>query len=180
MKAATGEVVTVEELGGADMHTSISGTCDYPADDRGRRRSPSRARSWRRRTPTKRLRIDRVDPEDPHYDPDELYGIIPADIKDQFDMREVIARIVDGSRFHEYQPHYGTTLVCGFAHIWGFKVGILANNGVLFNDSSLKGAHFMRAVQPEPHAAALPAEHHRLHGRPRVRSSAASPRTAPR
>ena len=72
----------------------------------------------------------------------------------QFDMREVIARIVDGSRFHEYQPDYGTTLVCGFAHIWGCKVGILGNNGVLFNDSSLKGAHFMRAVQPEPHAAA--------------------------
>ena len=73
----------------------------------------------------------------------ELYGVLPDDIKKQFDMREVIARIVDGSRFHEYQPNYGKTLVCGFANIWGCKVGILANNGVLFNDSSLKGAHFI-------------------------------------
>ena len=82
-------------------------------------------------------------PEDPAYDPAELYGIIPSDIKKQFDMKEVIARLVDGSRFHEYQPSYGTTLICGYANIWGYKVGILANNGVLFNDSSLKGAHFI-------------------------------------
>ena len=77
------------------------------------------------------------------YDPKELYGIVPDDIKVQFDMREVIARIVDGSRFHEYQPDYGKTLICGYAYIWGQKVGLLANNGVLFNDSSLKGAHFI-------------------------------------
>ncbi len=78
-----------------------------------------------------------------YYDPGELYGVIPRDIKAQFDIREVIARMVDGSRFHEYQPAYGRTLVCGYAHIWGYKVGILGNNGVLFNDSALKGAHFI-------------------------------------
>ena len=90
------------------------------------------------------MRDRRASPsEAPAYDPDELYGILPDDIKRQFDMREIIARMVDGSRFHEYQPNYGTTLVCGFANIWGFKVGILANNGVLFNDCSLKGAHFI-------------------------------------
>ena len=83
-------------------------------------------------------------PEAPAYDPQELYGIIPRDSRTAFDMREVIARMVDGSRFHEYQPAYGTTLVCGFAHIWGQPVGILANNGVLFNESSLKGAHFIQ------------------------------------
>jgi len=88
--------------------------------------------------------IEWQEPEAPVYDPAELYGVIPRDIKVQFDMREVIARMVDGSRFHEYQPAYGGTLVCGFAHLWGYKIGILANNGVLFNDSTLKGAHFMQ------------------------------------
>ena len=82
-------------------------------------------------------------PEAPFYDPDELYGIIPDDIKRAFDIREVIARLVDGSRFHEYQPAYGTTLVCGYANLWGYRVGILGNNGVLFNESALKGAHFI-------------------------------------
>ncbi|MCP5265170.1 MAG: methylcrotonoyl-CoA carboxylase [Burkholderiaceae bacterium] len=142
VKAATGEVVSVDELGGADMHTSISGTCDYPARDEAHAIRIGReiVSQWKR--PTK-WAAQHETPEAPAYDPEELYGIIPDDIKKQFDMREVIARIVDGSRFHEYQPAYGTTLVCGFANIWGFKVGILANNGVLFNDSSLKGAHFI-------------------------------------
>jgi 3-methylcrotonyl-CoA carboxylase beta subunit len=143
VKAATGEVVTAEALGGADMHTSISGTCDYPADDEPHAFAIARD-ILAQTTPIEKTRIDRVDAEAPHCDPAELYGIIPADWKTGFDMREVIARVVDGSRFHEYQPHYGTTLVCGFARIWGAKVGILANNGVLFNDSSLKAAHFMR------------------------------------
>ena len=83
-------------------------------------------------------------------------------------MREIIARIVDGSRFHEYQPNYGATLVCGFANIWGFKVGILANNGVLFNDSSLKGAHFIELCNQNNTPLRVPAEHHRLHGRARI------------
>jgi 3-methylcrotonyl-CoA carboxylase beta subunit len=94
-------------------------------------------------TASPRTHHDLAEPEAPLYDPAELYGIIPRDIRVQFDMREVIARMVDGSRFHEYQPAYGGTLVCGYARIWGHRVGILANNGVLFNDSTLKGAHFI-------------------------------------
>ena len=143
VKAATGEVVSVEDLGGADVHTRISGTADYPAANEPQAIAIAReiVGQFRRR---EKFVIERIDPEPPHFDPQELYGIIPRDIKVQFDMREVVARIVDGSRFHEYQPAYGTTIVCGFAHIWGYKVGILGNNGVLFNDSSLKAAHFMQ------------------------------------
>ncbi|MBV5265892.1 acyl-CoA carboxylase subunit beta [Pinisolibacter aquiterrae] len=142
VRAATGEIVGVEELGGADMHTSISGTCDYPAatEEEAIHIGREIVAQWEG---PKKWDCRRDAPEDPAYDPAELYGILPDDIKTSFDMREVIARIVDGSRFHEYQPAYGTTLVCGFANIWGFRVGILANNGVLFNDSSLKGAHFI-------------------------------------
>jgi len=142
VKAATGEVVTADELGGCDLHTQVSGTADYPAATEPEAIAIARdiVSQWRR---PEKANIERVEAEPPYYDPEELYGIIPGDIKVQFDMREIIARIVDGSRFHEYQPAYGTTLVCGFAHLWGYRVGILANNGVLFNDSSLKGAHFM-------------------------------------
>ncbi len=142
VKAATGEEVSVEELGGADMHTSVSGTADYPAatEEEAIHLGREIVAQWSR--PGK-WDCQQETPEDPAYDPQELYGIIPDDIKKQFDMREVIARLVDGSRFHEYQPGYGSTLVCGYANIWGYKVGILANNGVLFNDSSLKGAHFI-------------------------------------
>ena len=142
VKAATGEESTVEALGGADMHTTVSGTCDYPASNEDEAILIGReiVANWDR--PAK-WAAQRDAPEPPAYDPSELYGILPDDIKKQFDMREIIARIVDGSRFHEYQPNYGTTLICGYANIWGFKVGILANNGVLFNDSSLKGAHFI-------------------------------------
>ena len=142
VKAATGEEVGVEELGGADMHTSISGTADYPADNEPHAFAIAREIVAQFKRPEK-TRIETRDPEPPFYDPAELYGIIPVDRKTQFDMREIIARMVDGSLFHEYQPNYGTTLVCGYAYIWGFKVGILANNGVLFNDSSLKAAHFI-------------------------------------
>lgn len=142
VKAATGEEVTVDELGGADMHTSVSGVADYPASSEDEAFAITRDIVGQFKTPDK-ARIEWQAPEPPYYDPDELYGIIPQDIKQQFDMREVIARIVDGSRFHEYQPNYGTTLVCGYAHIWGYKVGIIGNNGVLFNDSALKGAHFI-------------------------------------
>ena len=134
VKAATGEEVTVEELGGADMHTSVSGTCEAIHIGREIVAQWDRPKKWD---------CQREAPEDPAYDPQEIYGILPDDIKKSFDMREIIARIVDGSRFHEYQPNYGTTLICGFANIWGYKVGVLANNGVLFNDSSLKGAHFI-------------------------------------
>ena len=142
VKAATGEIVTVDELGGCDLHTQVSGTADYPAATEQEAIAIARDIVAQLPRATKTV-IDYDAPEEPAYDPQELYGIIPTDVKVQFDMREVIARIVDGSRFHEYQPAYGTTLVCGFARIYGYKVGILANNGVLFNDSSLKGAHFM-------------------------------------
>lgn len=143
VKAATGEDVTVDELGGARMHTSVSGTCDYYAANEKEAISIGReiVSQW---DTGEKTRIQQQAAEAPYYDPSELYGIIPDNIKKQFDIREVIARIVDGSRFHEYQPDYGETLVCGYANIWGYKVGIIGNNGVLFNDSSLKGAHFMQ------------------------------------
>lgn len=141
VKAATGEIVSADELGGADLHTQKSGTCDYPADDEDHAITIGReiVGQWSQ----SKKPLERENVEAPLYDSDELYGIIPNDIKKSFDMREVIARLVDGSRFHEYQPAYGRTLVCGFAHLWGHRVGILANNGVLFNDSTLKGAHFI-------------------------------------
>jgi 3-methylcrotonyl-CoA carboxylase beta subunit len=142
VKAATGEEVTADDLGGCDVHTRISGTADYPASNELEAIAIARdvVAQWYR---SAKADVEWQEPEDPAYDPQELYGIIPRDIKVQFDMREVIARIVDGSRFHEYQPAYGTTLLCGYAHIWGYKVGILANNGVLFGDSAQKGAHFI-------------------------------------
>lgn len=142
VKAATGEVVDADTLGGADVHTQVSGVADYAANSEEEAILLGReiVSQW---MPTEKARVDRRDPEPPAYDPEDLYGIIPDDIKVQFDAREVIARIVDGSYFHEYQPDYGKTLICGYAWIWGQKVGILANNGVLFNDSSLKGAHFI-------------------------------------
>ncbi len=142
VKAATGEDVSVDELGGADMHTRVSGVADYPASTEDEALAITRdiVALWR---PRDASAFERQAPEAPFYDPTELYGVIPRDIKVQFDMREVIARLVDASRFHEYQPAYGQTLVCGFAHLWGYKIGILANNGVLFNDSTLKGAHFI-------------------------------------
>jgi 3-methylcrotonyl-CoA carboxylase beta subunit len=142
VKAATGEENTVDELGGCDMHTKKSGVADYPAATEEEAIAIARDIVGQFRRPAK-TQIEWAPPEDPLYDPAELYGILPRDIKQQFDMREVIARMVDGSRFHEYQPAFGTTLVCGYAHIWGYKVGVLANNGVLFNDSALKGTHFI-------------------------------------
>src|SRR5882672_5832502 len=142
VKAATGEEVSVEELGGADMHTSVSGTGDYFASSEMHALAIARDIVAQFKRPTK-TPIEYQAPEDPFYDPSELYGVLPRDIKQGFDIREVIARLVDGSRFHEYQPAYGKTLICGYAHLWGYKIGILANNGVLFNDSALKGTHFI-------------------------------------
>ncbi len=142
VKAATGEDNTVDELGGCDMHTSVSGVADYPASSEEEAIAIARDIVGQFKRPQK-TQIEWQEPEEPFYDAKELYGILPRDIKQQFDMREVIARLVDGSRFHEYQPNYGKRLVCGYAHLWGWKVGILANNGVLFNDSALKGTHFI-------------------------------------
>ena len=140
--AATGQVVSADDLGGCDLHTRTSGTCDYPAANEEEAIALGRdiVAQWRR---AQKARSPEQAPEPPLLDPDELYGIIPDDIKQTFDMREVIGRLVDGSRFHEYKSAYGTTLICGFAHLQGYRVGVLANNGILFNDSAIKGGHFI-------------------------------------
>jgi 3-methylcrotonyl-CoA carboxylase beta subunit len=143
VKAATGEIVSVEDLGGAAMHTSVSGVADYPAASEAHGIAITRE-IMAALSPRAKTVIDWQPPEPPQYDPDELYGIVPREHRSQFDTREVIARLVDGSRFHDYQPAFGPTLVCGFARIHGYKVGILANNGVLFSDSALKGTHFIQ------------------------------------
>ncbi len=143
VKAATGEEVTPEELGGCDVHTRISGVADYPAKDDEDALRITREIVENLRPPSK-APLDWAEPEPPAYDPEELYGIVPVNLRKPFEVREVIARLVDGSRFHEFKPVYGPTLVCGFARIWGWKVGILANNGVLFSESALKATHFIQ------------------------------------
>jgi 3-methylcrotonyl-CoA carboxylase beta subunit/propionyl-CoA carboxylase len=142
VKAATGEEVSAEELGGAEVHTRQSGVADHYAvsDEHALALARAICANLKRRR-TYPWPVD--DPEPPRYDPTELYGLIPTDLRKQFDAREVIARIVDGSRFDEFKALYGTTLVCGFARIMGYPVGILANNGILFSESALKGAHFI-------------------------------------
>jgi acetyl-CoA carboxylase carboxyltransferase component len=142
VRAATGEEVTAEELGGADVHTRISGVADHFAEDdlhalaivRSIVANLNRGKHWPWELAT---------PEEPHYDPREIYGIIPHDPRKSYDVREVIARLVDGSRLYEFKARYGETLVCGFAHIMGIPVGIIANNGILFSESALKGTHFI-------------------------------------
>ncbi|MFO7607798.1 MAG: carboxyl transferase domain-containing protein [Candidatus Krumholzibacteriia bacterium] len=142
VKAATGEEVTAEELGGGDVHTRISGVADHLADDDAHALRLLRD-IVENLGPVDRARVPCAPPEEPHYDPQELYGAVSHDPRRPFDIREVIARIVDGSRMHEFKPRYGTTLVCGFAHIHGYPVGILANNGILFSAEALKGTHFI-------------------------------------
>ena len=142
VKAATGEEVTAEELGGADVHTRQSGVADHYAEDDDHALEIVRGIVATLNT-RKPIELDRVAPEDPLYDPQELYGIVPATFREAYDVREVIARLVDGSKFREFKALYGTTLVCGFAWIEGYPIGIVANNGVLFSESALKGAHFV-------------------------------------
>jgi acetyl-CoA carboxylase carboxyltransferase component len=142
VKAATGEIVTAEDLGGADVHTRISGVADHLAEDDAhalalvreivRNLHLERPQQW-----------DRIQPGPPKHDPREIYGIIPADSRTGYDVREIIVRLVDASEFHEFKSRYGATLVCGFARIEGHPIGILANNGILFSESALKGAHFI-------------------------------------
>jgi 3-methylcrotonyl-CoA carboxylase beta subunit len=142
VKAATGEVVDAEALGGADVHTSISGVADHFAENDAHALSIARdivASLNRRKDMPLALRAS----AEPRYAAEELYGVIPQDTRRPFDIREVIARIVDDSEFHEFKARYGKTLVCGFAHIHGYPVGIVANNGILFSESALKGAHFI-------------------------------------
>jgi len=142
VKAATGEIVSAEDLGGADMHTRISGVADYFAETEEEAlrlvREIVEGLNQPQRTP-----VELSEVEEPLYDPAEIYGILPRNLRQPFEVREIIARLVDGSRFHEFKPRFGTSLVCGFARWKGYPVGIIANNGVLFSESALKGTHFI-------------------------------------
>jgi 3-methylcrotonyl-CoA carboxylase beta subunit len=142
VKAATGEVVSAEDLGGADVHTRISGVVDHLAENDAHALAIARRivgnLNWQKTPP-----LSLAEPRAPLYPAEELYGIIPTDSKKPFDVREIIARIVDGSDFDEFKACYGTTIICGFARLWGYPVGIVANNGILFSESSLKAAHFI-------------------------------------
>ena len=142
VKAATGEVVTAEDLGGGDVHTRLSGVADYLAEDDTHALALAR-RAVGHLNRRKPQTVDWQTPEDPAYDPEEIFGVVPADLRTPYDIREVIARVVDGSRFDEFKPRFGETLVTGFAHVKGCPVGIVANNGVLFSEAAQKGAHFV-------------------------------------
>jgi len=142
VKAATGEVVSAEELGGADVHCRTSGVTDHYANNDHHALAMMR-RSVARLNRVKQVDLDMREPVEPAYPVEELYGVIPADSKQPFDIREVIARVVDGSEFDEFKALFGETLVCGFARIHGYPVGIVANNGILFSESAVKGAHFV-------------------------------------
>ena len=142
VKAATGEVVTAEELGGADVHSRISGVTDHYAQN------DAHALGIARRIVASLNGVKRPDlalrqPKEPRFDPREIYGVVPKDTRKPYDVREIIARLVDDSEFDEFKQLYGATLVTGFAHIWGYPVGIVANNGILFSESAQKGAHFI-------------------------------------
>ncbi len=144
VRAATGEEVSAEELGGGDVHTRISGVSDHLAeDDRDALRIARAIFENLGPRPPAGLAPE-AEPEDPYYDPAELYGVVPLDPRKPYDAREVIARLVDGSRLHEFKPRYGTTLVAGFARVWGYPIGVVANNGVLFSESALKASHFIQ------------------------------------
>ncbi len=142
VKAATGEVISAEDLGGAEVHGRKSGVVDYVASNDEHALSIVRDIVANLNS-VKRIDLDVREPRDPLYDPSELYGVVPQDVRAPYDVHEVIARIVDGSEFDEFKPLYGSTLVTGFARIWGYPVAILANNGVLFSESALKAAHFI-------------------------------------
>lgn len=142
VKAATGEVVSAEDLGGGDVHTRLSGVADYLAEDDAHALALAR-RAVGHLNRQKPQQVQWQSPEEPAYDPSEILGVVPADLKTPYDIREVIARVVDGSRFDEFKPRFGETLVCGFAHVKGCPVGIIANNGVLFSEAAVKGAHFV-------------------------------------
>ncbi|WFE74423.1 carboxyl transferase domain-containing protein [Roseinatronobacter sp. S2] len=142
VRAATGEVVSAEDLGGGDVHTRLSGVADYLAEDDAHALALAR-RAVSHLNRAKPATVQWQTPEDPAYDPDEIFGVVPADLRTPYDIREVIARVVDGSRFDEFKPRFGETLVTGFAHVMGCPVGIVANNGVLFSEAAVKGAHFI-------------------------------------
>ncbi len=143
VRAATGEIVSAEDLGGADVHTRISGVADHLARDDAHALDIARRIVANLNRPAAAAGAAPAAVEEPHYDPEELYGVVPADTRQPYDVREVIARVVDGSRFDEFKARYGSTLVTGFARLYGHGVGILANNGILFGESAQKGAHFV-------------------------------------
>lgn len=142
VKAATGEIVSAEDLGGGDVHTRLSGVADYLANDDAHALALAR-QAVSNLNSIKPSGVELQPIEDPLYDPAEILGVVPADLRTPYDIREVIARLVDGSRFDEFKPRYGTTIVCGFAHIMGMPVGIIGNNGVIFSEAAVKGAHFV-------------------------------------
>ena len=148
VKAATGEDVTAEELGGADVHTRLSGVADHFAEDDDHAiqilRDIVEGLTKEERGKTWLFRLSSFPPEEPLYPAEEIYGILPSTFRETYDVREIIARLVDGSKFREFKARYGTTLVCGFARIHGYPVGIIANNGVLFSESALKATHFIQ------------------------------------
>ncbi len=146
VKAATGEEISAEDLGGGDVHAKKSGVVDHLAENDEHALTIVRDIVSHLGEPEK-YAIEMREPRAPKYDIDELYGIIPDDVRAPYDAREIIARIVDASEFHEFKAQFGSTLVCGFAHIWGMPVAILANNGVLFSESAQKGAHFIELAQ---------------------------------
>jgi 3-methylcrotonyl-CoA carboxylase beta subunit len=145
VKAATGEVVTAEDLGGGDVHTRLSGVADHLAHNDLHALALAReaVAHLNINKSSTAAQVAPIAPEPPKFAPEELYGVIPTDTRKPFDVREIIARMVDGSELHEFKPRYGATLVCGFAHVEGMPVGIIANNGILFSESALKGAHFI-------------------------------------
>ncbi|SDZ75029.1 carboxyl transferase domain-containing protein [Rubrimonas cliftonensis] len=143
VKAATGEVVSAEDLGGGDVHTRLSGVADHLARDDAHALALAR-RAVANLGPASRAPLSLQPPEPPAFDPDELLGVMPADLRQPSDVREILARILDGSRFDAFKPRYGETLVCGFGHLEGMPVGVLANNGVLYSESALKGAQFVQ------------------------------------
>ena len=147
VKAATGEVVTAEDLGGGDVHTRLSGVADHLAENDMHALSIAR-NAVRNLNTSKPATLVLLPPRAPRLDAQELYGVIPVDTRKPFDVREIIARVVDNSDFDEFKARYGSTLVCGFAHVEGMPVGIIANNGILFSESALKGAHFIELCCP--------------------------------
>ena len=146
VKAATGEEISAEDLGGGDLHARKSGVVDHLAENDEHALTIVRD-IVSHLGANEGFKVEAREPRPPNYDPQELYGIIPEDVRAPYDVHEVIARLVDGSEFHEFKALYGSTLVCGFAHIWGTPVAILANNGVLFSESAQKGAHFIELAQ---------------------------------
>jgi 3-methylcrotonyl-CoA carboxylase beta subunit len=148
VKAATGEEISAEDLGGGDLHAKKSGVVDHLAENDEHALTIVRDIVSHLGANTGAARdVTIAQPRAPRFDAEELYALIPDDVRAPYDVHEVIARLVDGSEFHEFKQHYGSTLVCGFAHIWGMPVAILANNGVLFSESAVKGAHFIELAQ---------------------------------